>query len=215
MLLQNPRTIARYESSDSLALAPHSMSTSSPAPSLEPMALSLSYWEQTANALLNLYDLQGWASTVNIRKVLQPSILLKETSAFRFATPNQKALGFEDLFDVRNWNAVSVKKNVSQLVTLEHFLRHASREVVYVGIIKDCPEDPFPGLKETRIYKFLTTNGFSIVKKACLKNMYYNLTSFREQIFAGLENRNVSIVFAMWKGINHSFRIKIMDYRKK
>ena len=45
-----------------------------PLQNLEPMVLGLDYWEQAANALSNLADLQCWAKMVaNISKVVEPS----------------------------------------------------------------------------------------------------------------------------------------------
>lgn len=65
---------------------------------VEPMVLSLNYWEQSANALKNLIDLQCWAKTVNISKVVEPKVSLesydKKTSIFHFYTQNKEPLKF-------------------------------------------------------------------------------------------------------------------------
>lgn len=55
----------------------------------EPMALSLNYWEQTANGLRNIFDLQCWAESVNIHKVVEPSIKAAGSSVFHFVTTSK------------------------------------------------------------------------------------------------------------------------------
>ena len=55
-------------------LQEHEVPSSVSVVQVEPMALSRGYWEQSANALKNLFDLQCWASSVGIYKVVESEV---------------------------------------------------------------------------------------------------------------------------------------------
>ena len=184
---------------------------------VEPMALSLSYWEQTANALSNLMDLQCWAKTVNISKVLQPSIDLYNKSAFRFSAwdSGHDKLEFEDLFDIQHWNNMSLRYDFAQLVSLDYFLKHAVRDIVVVNIKCNYENFACPNLeyiKSHKPYKFLTSKGFKFHKSVCVdfKTGPHIITpkAFREQIFRSTGS-NVSIMFSTWTGIRKDYRVAL------
>jgi len=99
----------------------------------EPMALSLDYWEQIGNAQRNLLDLQCWAKSVGINKVVEPSIMSSGMSVFHFVA-SSKRLNFGDFIDKNRWEKITSYFNFSQLVTLEHFLEQATKELVFIQI---------------------------------------------------------------------------------
>ena len=107
--------------------------SSSPGAAAEPMALSLDYWEQTANAMSSLLDLQCWARSAGIGAVLLPSLDVTGRSVFHF-TPDEAALTFGNLYDIDHWNTMSIKLHYSPLVSRGYFLQHASKSLVYVHI---------------------------------------------------------------------------------
>ena len=182
-------------------------------PKMEPMAFSTSYWEQSANALSNLMDLQCWAKTVNINKVLQPSIDLYDKSVFHFSPwGSGKLLEFEDLFDVGNWNNLSSHYNFAQLVSLDYFLKHATRDIIFVGIKYDYSWFKCPKLKDIKSYKFLTSKGFKFHESVCvdLKNGPHVISAktFRDQVFKST-GPNVSLMFGTWAGIRKTYRLAL------
>ena len=185
-------------------------------PKVEPMAFSTSYWEQSANALSNLMDLQCWAKTVNITKVLQPSIDLYSKSVFHFSPwGSGKLLEFEDLFDVGNWNNLSSHYNFAQLVSLDYFLKHATRDIVYVSVKYNGGWFKCPKLKEIqkyKSYKFLTSKGFKFHESVCvdLKNgpQIISAKTFRDQVFKST-GPNVSLMFGTWAGIRKTYRLAL------
>ncbi len=172
---------------------------------LEPMVLSLDYWEQTGNALDSLFDLQCWANSVGIDKVLQPTIKQVSESTFHFVA-NRKGSHFEfsDLFDIDHWNLMSVKRNNSPLTSMEYFVQHAIKEVLVVKIrYKDggnCTLD------KTSKYNFLPEEGFRVVRIACIDfnkvpSHGMEQSVFQDLIFGNLNPRNVTVLFDQWRGL--------------
>ena len=201
----------------SVPMEPYSVPMEPYSVPMEPMALSVSYWEQTANALSNLMGLQCWAKTVNISKVLQPSIDLYNKSAFRFSAwdSGHGKLEFEDLFDIQHWNNMSLRYDFAQLVSLDYFLKHAVRDIVVVNI--KCNHENFAcpklsHIKSHKPYKFLTSEGFKFHESVCVnfKTGPHVITpkAFREQIFRSTGS-NVSVMFSTWTGIRKDYRVAL------
>ena len=180
----------------------------------EPMAMSMNYWEQTGCALHNLLDFQCWTSTVNISKVLMPSIEVHGGSVFHFSL-NERLLKFEDLFDLDYWNNNSVKVGFSPLVSHEYFMKHASKDIVYVYIRYassfKCPT--LEGLSARWWYKGLVQNGFNFLKGVCIDaRRPIKPEAFSDQIFKSLGKRKVSLIFDLWEGIGaRNFRIMMRE----
>ena len=108
-----------------------------PLQNLEPMVLGLDYWEQAANALSNLADLQCWAKMVaNISKVVEPSVTPETTdkSVFHFTQDNIYPTRFRDMFSITHWNKGMSRRHFSTLEP-EYFLQHA------IGILCTCGSD--------------------------------------------------------------------------
>ena len=178
----------------------------------EPMALSLDYWEQTGNALKNLFDLQCWAKSVGIDKVLQPSIWPHSTSVFSFVV-SKSALTFQDLFDIGSWNQMSLEHNFSTLVTKQYFLEHATREVVYVQF-HTCL--PLTSVATRPWYKYLYSTGFHVSRTACIdfRGKLMREKIFQEKIF-GHGRRNITVLFHIFRGVRgfKPQRVALMNSR--
>ena len=188
----------------------------------EPMVLSLSYWEQTTNALSNLADLQCWAKTVNIGKVVEPSITPEtpDKSSLHF-TQSDENFRLSDLYNISHWNErTTVKRNFSRLVSTGHFFKHATKRLVYVWIRYaqrpiHCKFNKIVFGREW--YRSLLKKGFELVKTVCidLKKEPSHVMSdkqFRDEIFDGV-GRNVTVVFDIWRGIRSSIRLALNGTR--
>lgn len=180
----------------------------------EPMVLSLSYWEQTGNALKNLIDLQCWAHSINISKVVEPSIVPNAYSSFMLVF-GKNYLKFGDLFDIAHWNSMSREYNYSILASLEYFLAHSVKALVFVSIryaeqaSLSCEE-----MQGARSWQPILENlGFSVVKKVCIDfsdapSHTMSESKFRDLVFHGVGN-DVSVVFNQWRGIRSSGRVAL------
>ena len=181
-------------------------------PITEPMVLSLSYWEQTGNALNSLFNLQCWASSVNITKVLEPSIVsFRAKSTFQLTS--SKSMTFEDLFNISHWNMMSIKRSYSTLVPMSYFKTHAAKKVVYVHIMyaEYWPDSCVTISK--KVTDYLPKNGFHLVKSVCIDFAHYhdNVLSeaeFHDKIFEGI-GHDVTLIFNEWRGIRDSQRVAL------
>jgi len=188
-----------------------------PDPIPESMVLSLKYWEQTANALKNMLNLQCWAKTVNIGRVVEPSVNTHGKSVFNFITSNG-SLTFRDLFDITHWNAMSMKQGLSTLESLEYFWKQAVRDYVFVHIKYELYPTTCPSMSLVRQrvwYKLLASKGFSLIKIVCINfadahSHALSKESFRDRIFKSV-GRNVTILFDTWRGIRKTERIALIE----
>ena len=182
--VQQLDTLPTIQAADNQGLSSKVYSTT------EPMALSLTYWEQTANALKNLMDLQCWAKSVNISKVLEPSIRELSQCVFRFRTDYEKRLKFGDMFNKDSWNDLCQEKGYAQLVSQEYFLKCATREVVVVQFYHCVPLE---SLAKQPWYKYLAENGFFINRTVCIN---FHGKFMKEEVFRGkiFEDGNIHLL---------------------
>ena len=184
-----------------------------------PMVLALKFWEQTSNGLKNLFDLQCWASSVNISNVVEPSIYQDiHSGVFQFTTNYSNHLAFSHLFDLDNWNSMTQKKGFSPLVSTENFLQHATKDAIHVQVayLKQfwivCK--PLINFLNTDWYVFLTNNGFRILRTVCvdLRSLQdHSITSkdFQKKIFGERSAGNVTVIFDFWLGIRNNSKVRI------
>ena len=167
----------------------------------EPMVLTLHYWEQIGNALKNLIDVQCWAKSVNISKVVEPSVIPISQCVFHFSANHKDHLKFRDLYDFDSWNSLCADNGYAQLASQEHFMEHATREIIYVWFGHCTSIEELT--KKSSWYKFLTKSGFRVVKIACIYFHYQFMSEekFLEQVFGDYMGQNVSVVFEWWRGI--------------
>ena len=177
--------------------------------SLEPMAMALDYWEQMANAMNNFFELQCWARTVGITKVMEPSVVTSGGRAFGFTSETKRSLTFRDLFNIDVWNSMSVNHSFSSLVSPQMFLDNAVKEMVYVQLIYTRYGGRCQSMDEImkkEWYKVLNSKEFRIVEKVCIdfrKEPNHNTMTqevFRDRIF-GKTGGKVTVVFDSWHGI--------------
>ena len=192
--------------------------------SKELMVLSLDYWEQTGNALKNLFDLQCWASTVNISKVVEPAVFSKQRGIFHFMRRPNKT--FSDYFDIDAWNALNFKYRNSVLVNLESFLRESHRSIIFVQMHFRADyelTDPCKSMKKIAKmawFKELTSRGFE-VKTVCIDARFpLSDDMFRKKIFQSADiGSGTSVLFDTWHGISlresdqNSFRLVLKNTR--
>ena len=179
----------------------------------EPMALSLSYWEQASCASHNLFDLQCWASAVNISKVVSPRIESYDKSVFHFSMKST-TLKFEDLFDLEHWNNNTLRLGFSPLASQDYFMKHAVRDIVYVHIkySSSMQCEPLSSIHLKDWHKALAKEGFGAISVSCvdltMPPHYLSPEAFRQQVFKGVNPKKVSLVFNLWEGIGRTnFRI--------
>ena len=193
---------------------------SSQASLFQPMVLSIGYAEQMGNALQNLFDLQCWAKSVNITKVVEPCIHGNSKGVFYFSDQETSCSKFRDLFNISRWNQISLILNRSVLVSRNDFFRYASRDVIYVQIIynKNYMCKSLIKLADKNWFQVLKYNGFDI-STVCLERPRNGLLTddaFQREIFKSTHasKHNVTIIFEHWRGLgNSSIRLKLAGTR--
>ena len=176
------------------------------------MVVSFSYWEQTANALKNLADLQCWASTLNISTVVEPAIYSTPGNVFHFSTrPN---ITFRDYFDLSLWNSLSRNINYSKLVPVKTFFEKAHKNMLYIQLLIGRKKDACQTeeqLFKTTWMQDLKTHGFNIKIACVFQDSSIEDSSFREMVLSSYGSNKISILFNEWRGINEklNYRLKL------
>ena len=178
----------------------------------ESMVISLSYYEQTANALKNLLDLQCWANSVNIGKVVEPAVFSLPGKAFHFSS--QPEVTFGDYFNRESWNLMNYKHNGSILTTLEYFIQHSFNDVVYVqlNLGRQLPCKSLDEIASEEWFKFMETHNFNINTTCIDVRRIMSEQDFRRQVFSSYGGAHtVSVVFNEWRGIalTKKYRLQI------
>ena len=177
-----------------------------------PVVLSLSYWEQTANALKNLADLQCWAGTLNISTVIEPAIYSTPGNVFQFSTrPN---VTFKDYFNISLWNSLSRNLNYSKLVPLKRFLAKAHKNMLYIQLLIGKNKDACQTeeqLSKMMWMQDLKARGFNIKIACVFQDSSIEDSSFSEMVLSSYNSNKISIMFNEWRGINEklNYRLKL------
>ena len=181
----------------------------------ESMILSMSYWEQTSNAMRNLFDLQCWASTVNITKVVEPAVFSLPGKTLHFSS--QPNATFRDYFDFSFWNSMASQLNQSILVSLETFLKYSYKDIIYVqlqfkkrDVCKSVEE-----LAEAEWFRFLVSKNFHIKTTCIYVKFPIPDDVLQVAIFSSFNYSSlVSIFFEEWRGIGtKTFRLRLKNSR--
>jgi len=160
-----------------------------------------------------MLGLQHWATTVDFG-VVEPFVW---NSYYRVATyfRDGKSLRFRDYFNITEWNDQVVKTHSGKpLVTWEHFIESASRQLVVVYIVisslqtnvyvdKAIPKQCLSVRRGFEI-KFLIPFNFKIVRQVCIVfNSKFPLPvhDFNSNIFGNFNVRDVSVVFTFVPGV--------------
>ena len=174
---------------------------------MEPWALCIEYWEQSASVLRNLFDFQCWASSVGINRVVEPVVSPKGYGLLKFFVKDNSTR-FRDLFDLDHWNDLSTKLSYSPLAAMEQFFDSGVRQFVYVHIKYHVQPKPCPTKAEVfsrSWYIALIMRGFSMMKIVCidiLRIPSHTLTRgmFTDAIFHNVGHQ-VNVIFNEWRGI--------------
>ena len=181
---------------------------------LVPFVFSLNYWEQTGNALKNLFDIQCWARSVNIDDVLEPAIVPTRGNAFLFSVePNAT---FKSYFDIHFWNSLNRAFNNSILVPLHRFWTRACRKILLIQLLFDNNSvcQPLNKFSMESWYKTLERNGFTI-DGVCIDTRIKILDDYFREFFFEYNNSCSTILFTEWRGISakKNFRLQLQKSR--
>ena len=175
----------------------------------EPMVMSLSYWEQSGSALASLFDIQCWAHSVNITKVVEPAIISNQGSVLQFQYPQE--IPFSDCYDLEHWNNVSSSQRRSVLIPQSKFFKESLRNVVHVQLqFQHSKCEPIKVISQRPWYKMFTKSGFSITTVCVPVNTATSI--LREKIF-GTEVSlapDKSVLFDEWRGISSSRPFRLL-----
>ena len=180
------------------------------------------YEQQTASAR-NLWGLQYWANTVGM-KVVEPFFMEHLLSFESVVKGMPNTMRFGDLYNVDYWNNQSTKRNCSELVTWEHFLSNAPKEVILVlnrgvkssdhnaGMLKvvnkpktivgtrRCSGVVFPN----SALKYFKHSGFNFVREVCItfnSSISMSVGEYSSHILGKFSSDQVTVIYAFWQGI--------------
>ncbi len=179
------------------------------------MVLSLDYYEQTANAMRNLMDLQCWARTVNITGVVEPSVFSLPGKAFHFSSTSN--FTFRDYFDIDQWNFANLNVKNSILVSLKYFIENSHKRIIFVQLKYSAhkPCQSVEALSENQWFQYLESHGFHIKTTCILVKFSITEDAFFRKIFSSTDDfRHASIMFDQWRGTGQvSYRLKLSGSR--
>ena len=175
--------------------------------------LGWDYYEEQTCAARNMLGLQHWATTVDFG-VVEPFVwnsYYRATTFFR----DGKSLRFRDYFNITEWNYQVVSaKNGKPLVTWEHFIESASRQLIVVYIVMSSPQTSVYidkaitkqclSMRRGFDIRFLSPFNFKIVRQVCIA---FNPRSplpvhdFNNDIFGNFNVSNVTLVFTFCPGV--------------
>lgn len=191
--------------------------------------LPFQIFEQQTAAAQNLWSLQYWANTVNM-KVVEPFFASHTMSFVPIVTGVVNPLRFSDLYDKEFWNTQSTHRHCSELVGWENFLENAPKLVILAFVYNDhgrssssisklvdeaiTDSDSIKGeqkCKNTGIsfpevaLNYFRKLGFYFVRKVCI-NLYnpMKMGVLSEHILSHYNSNNVTIIFPGWSGIRHN-----------
>ena len=186
-------------------------------------------YEQQTSAARNLWGLQLWAKSVDM-KVVEPFInkhgmsfedLVNDTNNMADQTK------FSELYDRNFWNSHTTERGCAPIVDWEEFLHGAPRKTILVlphifkshkikntvveiidkssKIIgsRNCGEAYF----SESAMKFFKDLGFHYVREVCIKFSVNNALTkekFAQHIFDEYEPSGVTVIFALWQGVRNT-----------
>ena len=190
-------------------------------------ALSLSYWDQISGASGHVQSHQCWAA-IMASKIVEPFVI--DTSYLGGLTGGMNAgngtkLG--DLFDMNNWNQLSIENGLPPLISWEDFLQTAPRQVILVRnnwrqLFRNepfrCEEQDFEILKRFWM-QFLKAHDFEIFRKVCVD--LKNPSELTKVIVDQNSDINVTVVIDDWRktigvtGVSLPYLVKTISCVKR
>ena len=203
--------------------------------------LATHYSDQLTGSSANLFSLQCWANTLkaNVRVVepfihygsllgvsLDPSpnkvnntvLFTGHNNSDVKMTDEENTIKLGDIFDKNEWGNLSEIYFVSSLVSWEHFLEHAPRNLILVD--RACDNNTMRcmqcqnGFSQSIIFhnnavNFAKLNGFKIVRKVCYRLIVYNNSLFKEEVYGNYNPNSTVVIFNHWGGVH----TEDFDYR--
>ena len=182
-------------------------------------------YEQQTSAARNLWGLQLWANSVDM-KVVEPFISEHGMSFQLLVNGTSSPLRFSDMFDRDFWNSRTTMKGCAPLVDWEEFLNNAPRKTILAVPynrdnakhykVVDSIDDPSKITGKTKCYptyfnklamKYFTNLGFHFVREVCIMFTSDNpmtMEEFAQHIFGQYKPSDVTVIFAQWNGIRES-----------
>ena len=192
-------------------------------------------YEQQTSAARNLWGLQLWANSVDM-KVVEPFISGHGMSFQLLVNGTSNPLRFSDMFDRDFWNSRTTMKGCAPLVDWEEFLNNAPRKTILAVPynrdnakhykVVDSIDDPSKITGKTKCYptyfdnlamKYFTNLGFHFEREVCIMFTPDNpmtMEEFAQHIFGQYKPSDVTVIFAQWNGIRQS-RINLKGVKLK
>ena len=187
-------------------------------------ALGWDYYEGQTCAARNLVGLQRWATSLNYG-IVEPFV---QESYFRTSAVfiNEKALRLSDYFDIDIWNhnVVTGIPHGTPLVSWEHFIKNAARQLIVVHIMMGSNNSTkvyvnnqvkkdtcffSRGFSNNKLNKF----GFKVIRKVCFKfdkRSPLPVDEFNKYILGPFKANNATVVFTFVPGVSRA-RINILE----
>ena len=186
-------------------------------------ALGWDYYEGQTCAARNLVGLQRWATSLNYG-IVEPFV---QESHFRTSAvfTNEKALRLSDYFDIDIWNhnVVTGIPHGAPLVSWEHFIKNAARQLIVVHVMISSKNG-------TKVYvnyevkkdkcffsggfsnKTLSKFGFKVIRQVCFKfnRSPLPVDDFNKYILGPFKANNATVVFTFVPGVKRT-RINILE----
>ena len=178
-------------------------------------------YEQQTMAARNLWHLQYWANTVNM-KVVEPFVSNATFTFLPLVDGVSNPMRFGDLYDKDFWNNQATNNSCAGLVTWEEFLLNAPKNAILVlpwGSSKDsirieikpdkihgnrrCDHAKFP----RQALEFFRKLGFHFVREVCIlfsPSATLSTKQFSHYILDKFSSNNVTVIFGHWQGIAKS-----------
>ena len=192
-------------------------------------------YEQQTSAARNLWGLQLWANSVDM-KVVEPFISGHGMSFELLVKGTSNPLRFSDIFDLNFWNSHTTMKDCAPLVDWQEFLQNSPRKTILVlpysrktakhRKVADSIDDPSKIIGSRQCYstnfsesamKYFTNLGFHFVREVCIMFAPDNpmtMEEFAQHIFGQYKPSDVTVIFAQWNGIRER-RINLSGVKLK
>ena len=164
-------------------------------------ALSLSYWDQISCASGRVLSHQCWAAKM-ASTIVEPFVI---DTSYLGGMNAGNGTKLRDLFDLNNWNQLSIENGLPPLISWEDFLQTAPRQVILVRnnwrqLFRNepfrCEEQDFKKLKRFWM-QFLKAHDFEIFRKVCVD--LTNPSELTKIIVDQNSDINVTVVIDDWR----------------
>jgi len=184
-------------------------------------------FEQQTAAAQNLWGLQYWANTVNM-KVVEPFISYNTLNFIPVVMGTENPMRFSDLYDKQFWNKQSTLRNCAELVEWEDFLRNAPKQVILAFVYHGRSPTSSNGLDNQTItdsdgitgqltcknapitfpedaLDYFKKLGFTFVRKACINTRNpIKVNELSQYILGNYNSNDVTVIFPGWSGIRRN-----------